>query len=60
MILHYASENKMPQDPVCGMTVSEKGTEFKSNHEDKTFYFCSAQCKKAFDANPYKYARQQR
>lgn len=44
----------MAKDPVCGMTVDEK-TAFKSDHEGATFYFCSAQCKKTFDANPHKY-----
>ncbi len=28
----------------------------KSEHQGKTCYFCSAGCKKSFDADPAKYA----
>ncbi len=42
-------------DPICGMTVDEKKSKFKSEHEGKTFYFCSASCKTTFDKDPHKY-----
>lgn len=42
----------MTKDPVCGMEVNEKKSKFKSNHEGKTFYFCSSNCKTNFDKNP--------
>ena len=45
----------MPRDPVCGMTVNEKTTKFKSEHVGVMFYFCSAQCKKTFDSDPHRY-----
>ena len=45
----------MTMDPVCGMQVDEKQTTFKSNHEGKTYYFCSTDCKQEFDANPEDY-----
>ncbi len=45
----------MVKDPVCGMMVDEK-TAVKSTYMGKTYYFCSAGCKKAFDSNPAKYA----
>lgn len=53
-ILHSV-EKTMMKDPVCGMTVDEKKTKLKSEHEGKTFYFCSASCKTAFDKDPHKY-----
>lgn len=46
----------MMRDPVCGMKVDEKRTKLTSEHEGKTFYFCSAQCKQTFDKDPHKYA----
>ena len=45
----------MAKDPVCGMTVDEKKTNLKSDHEGRVFYFCSATCKTTFDKDPHKY-----
>jgi len=45
----------MARDPICGMTVNEKTTKFKSEHEGVMFYFCSAQCQKTFESDPHKY-----
>jgi uncharacterized protein len=39
------------KDPVCGMTVDRK-TPHRSEHAGQTVYFCSAHCKKRFDADP--------
>ncbi len=47
----------MMKDPVCGMTVDEK-SEMTSEHDGKTFYFCSQACKTAFDKNPHRYGHQ--
>jgi len=44
----------MVKDPVCGMTVDEKGP-LKSAHEGKSYVFCSASCKAKFDKNPGQY-----
>jgi len=43
------------KDLICGMMVDEKKTSFKSEPEGKTFYFCSASCKRKFDSDPHKY-----
>jgi uncharacterized protein len=43
------------QDPVCGMTVEVDKTEYRSVHDGKTYYFCSAGCKETFDEDPGKY-----
>jgi len=44
-------------DPICGMTVDEKKSKFKSEHEGKTFYFCSASCKQKFESDPQAHAK---
>ncbi len=48
--------SKMAKDPICGMTIDEKKAAGKSEYNGKTYYFCAPGCKKAFDANPAKYA----
>jgi YHS domain-containing protein len=40
-------------DPVCGMDA--KGSEYQEKYDGKTYHFCSARCKKAFDKDPSKY-----
>ncbi|MCS4538777.1 MAG: YHS domain-containing protein [Thaumarchaeota archaeon] len=45
----------MERDPVCGMLVDPKKTKFNSVHDGRTFYFCSAGCKTAFDKDPHRY-----
>jgi Cu+-exporting ATPase len=42
----------MATDPVCGMTVDETSAAGKSVFDGRTFYFCSAHCLRAFEANP--------
>lgn len=46
----------MTTDPVCGMQVDEKTTQWKADYNGRTFYFCSTQCRDKFKANPEKYA----
>lgn len=46
----------MALDPVCAMEVNESDAAGKSEYEGKTYYFCSAACKRAFDADPATYA----
>lgn len=48
----------MEVDVVCGMDVDPKNAAGQSNHEGKTYYFCSSECKQKFDANPREYAEQ--
>jgi Cu+-exporting ATPase len=45
----------MMKDPICGMMVDEKTSKLKSEHEGRTFYFCSQSCKTKFDADPHRY-----
>jgi YHS domain-containing protein len=48
---------KMAVDPVCKMQVDEAKAQFKFEYKGKTYYFCAAGCKKAFESNPEKYLR---
>lgn len=50
---------KMVKDPVCGMDVKEN-SEFKSEYNGITYYFCSESCKKQFDSNPRKYIKEKK
>ena len=43
------------KDPVCGMTVDRHKTPYRSVVDNTTVYFCSAHCKKLFDADPERY-----
>ena len=40
-----------PQDPICGMMVSEASTHH-TEHEGKTLYFCSDHCRQKFLSSP--------
>ena len=42
-------------DPVCQMTVDTATAEYRSFHEGKPYYFCSAGCKVSFDKDPGKF-----
>ena len=43
------------KDPVCGMEIDPKAAAGKSEYQGQTYYFCSPDCKKAFDKGPEKY-----
>ena len=45
----------MEKDVVCGMQVDPKQAAGQSEYQGQTYYFCSAGCKKKFDANPAQY-----
>jgi Cu+-exporting ATPase len=47
----------MEKDLVCGMQVDPKKAAGTSEYQEKTYYFCSAGCKKKFDANPGQYVK---
>ena len=54
---HHNETQGLEHDPVCGMDVDPKSPHtFTSQHNGKTWYFCSDACKKNFRANPGKYA----
>jgi len=37
------------QDPVCGMDVNPEDADYSTEHDGRTFYFCSQSCKESFD-----------
>ena len=45
----------MTRDHVCDMQVDEKTAAAKSEYKGDTFYFCSQECKRRFDADPERY-----
>ena len=50
-------EDTMERDVVCGMQVDPNKAAGKSDHNGKTYYFCSQMCKQRFDTDPSKYAK---
>ena len=44
----------MSKDPVCGMSVAEDSA-LRAEHLGRTYYFCSAHCAQAFEAEPARY-----
>jgi len=46
-------------DPVCKMTVEIATAHFTSEFRGKAFYFCAANCKRNFDADPEQYLPQE-
>ena len=43
------------KDPVCGMTVDPATAKHRTEHEGKTYYFCSEGCRTKFEADPHRY-----
>lgn len=46
------------KDPICGMQVEEMEAAGQSEHEGRTYYFCSTSCKDKFDQSPEEYSSQ--
>jgi len=44
-------------DPVCGMTVTAGPAGRPLEHDGRTYYFCSTGCRRAFEAEPAAYAK---
>ena len=43
----------MVKDPICGMEIDERDAPFYTHlSREETLYFCSLNCKKAFDIGP--------
>ena len=45
----------MPIDPVCGMEVSREEAAASSTYQRQTWFFCSLECKDAFNEDPERY-----
>lgn len=44
------------KDPVCGMEIEEDDAVGTAEHEGRSYYFCSEDCKQEFEADPSAYA----
>lgn len=44
------------RDPVCDMVVDVATAQHRSIFQGQTYYFCSAECRQTFEANPAYYA----
>src|SRR5208282_6782899 len=55
-IPNAASSSIKPRekDPVCGMDVNPATARYKTLHNNKEYFFCSAGCLAKFQANPEK------
>lgn len=47
----------MQRDPVCGMQVDPSRARSQKEFEGQTYYFCSEECRKKFDANPGQFSQ---
>lgn len=54
------SQNQSYKDPVCGMEISPMTAIEVYNYKRKTYYFCAAVCREAFEADPGKYRHHHR
>ena len=45
----------MTIDPVCGIEVDEKNSEFQAQFAGKKYFFCSDECRKEFEQQPNEY-----
>ncbi len=45
------------KDAICGMMIDPKYAAGTSPYEGKTFYFCSPGCKRTFEKDPAKHAK---
>jgi len=45
----------MATDPVCGMSVDPNKAPADADYQGKTYYFCSDDCQRAFNADPRRY-----
>ena len=43
------------KDPVCGMDVDPSVSEYRSDHDGETYFFCSGHCQAKFEAAPESY-----
>ena len=44
--------NALFYDPVCGMDVTYETAQARSEYDGQIYYFCSLDCKEAFDRSP--------
>jgi len=45
------------KDSICGMMIEAEKSAGSSTFQGRTFYFCSAGCKRTFDKDPARHAK---
>jgi P-type Cu+ transporter len=45
-------------DPVCGMQMEPDAVASETSYEGTSYYFCSGNCRKQWDADPARYAKE--
>jgi YHS domain-containing protein len=53
--INFPQGGIMTKDPVCGMTLDEKKSEFHTQFAGRKYSFCSEDCKREFEADPDEY-----
>lgn len=51
-------ESHIVTDPVCGQKMKPKEVQERADHDGRTYYFCSSDCKTEFEQNPERFARE--
>lgn len=49
------AESATARDPVCGMDVELADARYRSDFQERTYYFCCPHCRAAFDRDPLQY-----
>ncbi|GKS70074.1 Cu+-exporting ATPase [Nitrosomonas sp. PY1] len=52
---HHANHRAIAIDPVCGMSVDSHTAKHRAEHDEQSYYFCSAHCHDKFVAAPATY-----
>jgi len=52
---HHTNHRAIATDPVCGMPVDSHTAKYRAEHDEQTYYFCSAHCHDKFVAEPNTY-----
>jgi YHS domain-containing protein len=47
----------MVKDPVCGMVVNENKARYEADYKDKSYCFCSEDCKESFEKKPEQFVK---
>src|SRR4051794_8893705 len=50
-----AQAHPIVKDPVCGMDVACAASQYRTEHDGQTYYFCSGHCHATFEASPQTY-----
>ncbi len=53
---HQMNHRDIATDPVCGMHIDTSTAEYRAEHDQKSYYFCSAHCHSKFVAAPETYS----